>query len=230
MSRPDPERYPLIPWPRSIDTRPGQAPPGTAPIVERDARLGPEAFTLEVSERAINVLAGDDQGVRHAQRALRQLTREDGSARGAPNSQQAADFLAGKFQLGYRPWGIGNPHPSASLARPIREFSLTASGGGSKYPAKHTTDVAGAVDFDALLNEMVEGFDTEKQKPAVTKAALAFNELLPAIPLWERALNSPVNDQARVTGWPPLTDEIFKNSSADNPVSILILDGTLKAK
>lgn len=150
--------------------------------------------------------------------------------RGAPNSQQAADFLAGKFQLGYRPWGIGNPHPSASLARPIREFSLTASGGGSKYPAKHTTDVAGAVDFDALLNEMVEGFDTEKQKPAVTKAALAFNELLPAIPLWERALNSPVNDQARVTGWPPLTDDIFKNSSADNPVSILILDGTLKAK
>jgi len=110
------------------------------------------------------------------------------------------------------------------------KFRLTESGGGSKRPAKHTTDVVGAVDFDALLNGMVEGFDTEERKPAATKAALAFDELLPAIPLWERALNIPVNDQARVTGWPSLTDDIFKRSGADSPVTILILDGTLKAK
>jgi peptide/nickel transport system substrate-binding protein len=150
--------------------------------------------------------------------------------RGSPNSQQSADFLAGKFQIGFRPWGIGNPHPQASITRPIREFSLTASGGGSKYPAVHKTDAVGEIDWGKLLDESIAGFDAEKQKPAVTKMALAFNELLPCVPLWERALNSPVNDQARVTGWPPLTDDIFKNSGADNPVALLIMDGTLKAK
>jgi peptide/nickel transport system substrate-binding protein len=150
--------------------------------------------------------------------------------RGSPNSQQAADFTAGKFQIGFRPWGIGNPHPQASLTRPIREFNLTASGGGMKYPAVQKTDAVGEVDFAKLLDESIAGFDAEQQKPAITKLALAFNELLPAVPLWERALNSPVNDQARVTGWPPLTDDIFLNSGADNPVALLIMDGTLKAK
>jgi len=83
MSRPDPERYPLVPWPRSIVARPGQAPRGTAPSMERDARLGPEAFTLEVSEQAAGIRAGDDRGVMHARRALRRGTpRYDGTPHG----------------------------------------------------------------------------------------------------------------------------------------------------
>ena len=79
MTRADPERYPLIPWPRSIEPREGSAAAGTAHAVERAGELGPEAFSLEVSETAIRIRAGDERGVLHARRALRQLARDDGS-------------------------------------------------------------------------------------------------------------------------------------------------------
>lgn len=79
MERADAERYPLIPWPRRIEPRDGHAPAGTPLTLARDAGLGPEAFTLEVDDGAIRVAAGDERGALHAQRALRQLTREDGS-------------------------------------------------------------------------------------------------------------------------------------------------------
>jgi len=149
--------------------------------------------------------------------------------RGAPRSTQGPDFLAGKFTLSLNAWGSGsNPHPQPSMVRPIREFSTTPAAGGSKYPPKQKTS-AGDVDFEALLVQ-AEDPDEAKQKDAIKRFAIAFNEVLPCIPLAERFNNAPINDQKRVTGWPPLTDKIFDNPNGDSFVIILMQDGTLGAK
>jgi peptide/nickel transport system substrate-binding protein len=66
-------------------------------------------------------------------------------------------------------------------------------------------------------------------KTAITQLAVAFNELLPIIPLWERIGNNPVLDGRRVTGWLPPDDPIYRNSHENDSFAILqLLDGTLK--
>jgi len=144
--------------------------------------------------------------------------------RGAPRSQQLPDTNDGKFQIALNAWGIGNPHPQQSLVRPLREYNTTPAGGGQKYP------VTNGIDWEAKLNQAVEGFDTAKQKPIVTELTLAFNDLLPCLPLWERYNNNPVNDKKRVAGWPDLSDKIFQNGSGDNFTIVMIMDGTLYKK
>ncbi len=147
--------------------------------------------------------------------------------RGAIRSTQLPDTLKGEFQIAINPWGIGNPHPRESLIRPFREFNTLASGGGMKYPNKQKT-ASGDVDFDALLDASGAGFDLAKQKDPITKIALAFNELLPIIPLWERFNNNPVNDKKRVTGWKPDSDPIYQNGGGDNFIIVQLMDGTLR--
>ncbi|MGH2490978.1 MAG: ABC transporter substrate-binding protein, partial [Candidatus Limnocylindria bacterium] len=148
--------------------------------------------------------------------------------RGAIRSQQLPDVNDGKFQLALMGWAIGNPHPQGSYVQDLRTHNTTPAGGGYKYPLKQTTDVAGAVDLNALIDEMGVGFDTNAQKAAVTKMALAFNELLPVIPLAERFGNNPLNEKARVAGWKPDGDKVYKNSfGTDNFTVLMIMDGTL---
>jgi len=141
--------------------------------------------------------------------------------RGAPRATQLPDTNEGKFQIALNAWGAGNPHPQQSLIRPIREYNVTNVGGGQKYP------VTNGIDWQAKLDAAVEGFDTAKQKPIVTELTLAFNDLLPAVPLWERFNNNPMNDKKRVAGWPALTDKIFQNGSGDNFTIVMLMDGTL---
>ena len=142
--------------------------------------------------------------------------------RGAIRSTQLADVNAGKFQIAFMGWGIGNPHPQASFVQDLQTFNTLQTAGGMAYPLKQ-----GDVDFAALINAMGDGFDTEKQKDPVTKAAIAFNDLLPIIPLWERYGNNPVNEKKRVAPWPADSDSVFKNGGGDSFVSILIYNGTL---
>src|SRR5438093_1264422 len=143
--------------------------------------------------------------------------------RGAIRSQQLPDVNNGNFSIAIMGWGIGNPHPQGSFIQDLRTHNTTPAGGGMKYPLKQ-----GEVDFDALINQMGDGFDTNKQKDPVTKAALAFNDLLPVIPLWERYGNNPVNDKKRVKGWKPDGDPIYKNAfGTDNFTVLMIMNGTL---
>ncbi len=148
--------------------------------------------------------------------------------RGAPFSTHSTEFNEGKFVLGFHAWGAANPHPQPSMVRPIRQFNTTASGGGQKYPVKQKTS-QGDVDFEALLVQ-AEDIDEAKQKDAIKRFTVAFNELLPCLPLAERFNNAPINDQARVAGWPSLDDKIFTNGGGDNFTLILIMDGTLGTK
>ena len=142
--------------------------------------------------------------------------------RGAISSTQLADVNAGKFQIAIRGWGIGNPHPQSSFIQDLQTHNTIPAGGGMAYPLTQ-----GSTDFAALINAMGDGFDTEKQKPAVTAAALAYNDLLPNIPLWERYGNNPVNEKKRVAPWPADSDAVYKNGGGDSFTSILIYNGTL---
>ncbi|TMC42913.1 MAG: ABC transporter substrate-binding protein [Chloroflexi bacterium] len=143
--------------------------------------------------------------------------------RGAIRSQQLPDVNNGNFQIAFMGWGIGNPHPQQSYEQTLQAFNTIPPGGGMKYPLKQ-----GDVDFEALIVQMGEGFDTNKQKDPVTKVALAFNDLLPVIPIWERYGNNPVNDKKRVKGWKPDGDPIYKNAfGVDNFAVYGIMDGSL---
>jgi peptide/nickel transport system substrate-binding protein len=146
--------------------------------------------------------------------------------RGAIRSTQLPDMNNGKFQIGLNPWGIGNPHPQASLVRPFREFNKDATGGGMKYPLTQTYS-GGSINFDTVLDDAITGYDTAKQKDPITKLSLAFNELLPIIPIYERLNNNPVNDKVRVTGWKPEGDPIYTQGGADNFTIVMLMDGTL---
>lgn len=142
--------------------------------------------------------------------------------RGSIRSTQLADVNNGKFQIAMMGWGIGNPHPQSSFIQDLQTFNTLQAAGGMQYPLKQ-----GSTDFASLINAMGDGFDTEKQKPAVTEAALAFNDLLPIIPLWERYGNNPVNETKRVAPWPADSDTVYKNGGGDSFVSVMILNGTL---
>jgi peptide/nickel transport system substrate-binding protein len=144
--------------------------------------------------------------------------------RGAIRSTQLADVNGGKFQIALMGWGVGNPHPQASFIQDLQTFNTLQAAGGMQYPLKQ-----GDVDFSALINAIGDGFDTEKQKDPVTKAAMAFNDLLPIVPLWERYGNNPVNEKKRVAKWPADSDPVYKNGGGDSFVSIMIYNGTLKA-
>jgi peptide/nickel transport system substrate-binding protein len=144
--------------------------------------------------------------------------------RGAIRSTQLADVNSGKFAIAMMGWGVGNPHPQAAYVQDLQTFNTLQAAGGMQYPLKQ-----GDVDFSALINAMGDGFDTEKQKDPVTKAAMAFNDLLPIVPLWERYGNNPVNEKKRVAKWPADSDPIYKNGSGDSFVSIMIYNGTLKS-
>lgn len=159
----------------------------------------------------------------HAQKALNSFGIKV-TPRGAIRSQQLPDVNDGKFQIALNGWGIGNPHPQASFIQDLRTSNTIPAGGGYKFPLKQ-----GAVDFDALIIKMGEGFDTNAQKAPVTEATIAFNDLLPIVPLWERYGNNPVNEKKRVTGWAPDSDPIYKNAfGQDNFTVHQIMMGKLR--
>ena len=149
--------------------------------------------------------------------------------RGAIRSTQLPDFNAGKFQIAMNSWGLPHPHPQQSFARPLRDWNKDAPGGGMKYPLVQQWS-GGQINFDMLLDDAITGFDTNKQKDPVSKIAMAFNELLPCVPIYERLNNNPINDQVRVAGWPNLDDKIFQQGGGDNFTIVMIMDGTLHKK
>ncbi|MDQ3811023.1 MAG: ABC transporter substrate-binding protein [Chloroflexota bacterium] len=148
--------------------------------------------------------------------------------RGVQNIQHPVDVNEGRFQLAYRNWGTASPHPQFSYIEDLKVRNTDQPQGGMKYPLKQETS-SGAIDFDELITRSGEGFDDAAQKAAVSKMAVAFNELLPIVPMFERYGNNPVLEGKRVTGWLPPEHPIYKNPhSVDNFVIMMIMDGTLK--
>jgi peptide/nickel transport system substrate-binding protein len=94
------------------------------------------------------------------------------------------------------------------------------------FPLTQTTS-QGELDLGALTDQAGLGNDEEGQREIVNQLALAYNELLPQIPLWERYGNNPV-PEIRVTGWPADDDPVYLNGPGADPFTIvLLLNGTL---
>jgi peptide/nickel transport system substrate-binding protein len=154
------------------------------------------------------------------------------SFRGVNFQQHPVDVRAGDFQMAIRAWGAGNPHPHFSYDINFNSFNFTGgeqaatAGPGMNFPLTQTTS-QGELDLGALTDQAGLGNDEEGQREIVNQLALAYNELLPQIPLWERYGNNPV-PEIRVTGWPADDDPVYLNGPGADPFTIvLLLNGTL---
>ncbi|GAA4978168.1 hypothetical protein GCM10023317_00250 [Actinopolymorpha pittospori] len=149
-------------------------------------------------------------------------------------TQQPIDVDKGRFELAIQAWGAGEPHPHFSFAADLFTHNIPIAanqgGKGMDFPLEQDTEAFGRIDLAKTVNAAGQGLDEAAQKSNVARAAIAFNELLPIVPLWERYGNNPVLDE-RVTGWPKQDDPILLNSPySDNFVTMLMLRGTLRPK
>jgi peptide/nickel transport system substrate-binding protein len=166
-----------------------------------------------------------------AENAAEQLT-DFGIAttfRGVEFRQHPIEVNQGNFEMAIRAWGSGNPHPHFSFVADWFTHNIEAAEGpGMSFPMVQETECCGEVDLEALTENMTIGLDVETQRALVNTGALAFNELLPIVPLWERLGNNPVQDGLHTCGWPEDGAPIYKNSPyVDNFAVMLILDGSL---
>jgi len=155
--------------------------------------------------------------------------------RGITFTQHDIDVQDGKFEMAIRAWGAGNPHPNFSFNFNLRTpYNQTISGvgdpakAGISFPLVQQTDVLGEVDLNAMVVESGAGADMAAQKAVINDLALAYNELLPQIPLWERYGNNPA-PAIRITGWPEDGDPVYQNGTYNDPfVIVLLLTGQLQ--
>ena len=153
------------------------------------------------------------------------------TARGVNFQQIGTEVDQGNFEMAIQGWGAGNPHPQFALSTDLflHNYVQATAGKGMNFPMKQMLD-GKEVDLEQIVVQSADGLDLEAQKEKVAVAATAFNQLLPIIPLWERYGNSPLLD-TRVTGAPDDTDPIWKNALyGDNPIVMMILDGTIHPK
>ena len=153
--------------------------------------------------------------------------------RGVNFQQHPVDVRAGDFQLAIRDWGAGNPHPHFAFNTNFNSYNFTGgtdaatAGDGMNFAMVQPTSL-GELDLATLVDESGKGGDMAAQQDQVNTLALAYNELLPQIPLWERYGNNPA-PQVRVSGWPADGDPIYNNGPYGDPfVVVLLLNGTLK--
>ncbi len=160
--------------------------------------------------------------------------------RGINFQQMPIDVNEGNYQLAMRGWGAGNPHPQFSYELNFTQHNAAFSGVGSGsgavgsvdnpgmyFDMNVSTESVGDLNISELLQQAGTGGDAEAQKEVLGTLALAYNELLPQIPLYERYGNNPVPSRY-AAGWLPEDDPIYLNSPyTDSFVVLQILDGTL---
>jgi peptide/nickel transport system substrate-binding protein len=95
------------------------------------------------------------------------------------------------------------------------------------FPLKQTL-ASGPVDLKAIVDKSAQGLNLDEQKKNVTAAALAYNELLPAVPLFERYGNNAALEGVRVAKFPADDDKILLNAPyADNFVIMYMYQGKI---
>ncbi len=141
----------------------------------------------------------------------------------------ADQFGKGDFELGINAWGTGNPHPYFSYVLDLFSNNTEAPGGGMHFPLKQKVPGMGEVDLRSLVIKSAEGLQADEQKQTVTQLAKAYDYLLPQVPLAERYGGCAVLEGVRVTGWPPMSDPLWKQPVYNDSFVVLwILDGTLR--
>jgi len=147
--------------------------------------------------------------------------------------QQAQDVYDGNFQMAIRNWGTSSPFPGESYLQPYNVYNgqgvLAGEGkGGGMHFDVNVTYSGGTLNvYDAAIKSE-QGLDVDAQKAIVDQLALSFNELLPAIPLWERHGNNPLN--RKFLSAPAADDPIYINpwgTASDGFIPYLILTGKI---
>ena len=154
----------------------------------------------------------------------------DVTARGVQFQQHPNEIYDGNFELAIRNWGLGDPIPARSYLEAYNryngqgELAGEAGGGGMGFDVNVSYSGGDANVFD-LSNASSQGVDRDEQAEIITQLALSYNELLPAIPLWERYTNNSLNRS--FISVPDASDPIYANfgGGADNWMTYLILTG-----
>jgi peptide/nickel transport system substrate-binding protein len=152
--------------------------------------------------------------------------------RGITFTQLNPDVLAGKFDLAIQGWGASNhPHPYFAFVQDLYTFNYViaanSGGKGMNFPLKQEL-ASGPVDLQAVVEKSAQGLNLDEQKKNVTTAAMAYNELLPEVPLFERYGNNPALEGVRVAKFPADDDKILLNAPyADNFVIMYLYLGKI---
>ncbi|NGN67902.1 ABC transporter substrate-binding protein [Streptomyces sp. A7024] len=139
----------------------------------------------------------------------------------------------GNFELCIQAWGASqHPHPHFSFAADLFIHNIpiarNAGGRGMGFELKVDTEETGKIDLEKVVNMSGEGLNEDEQKKNVTAAALAFNDLLPIIPIFERYGNNPVLEGPRVKKFPGDAEPIMQNAPyGDNAVVMGLLDSSI---
>ncbi|PMC74584.1 ABC transporter substrate-binding protein [Brachybacterium sp. UMB0905] len=155
------------------------------------------------------------------------------TARALDEKQAPIDIDKGDFEMAIQAWGSSaHPHPHFSFVTDlfVHNIPLAKNQGGRGYdfPLQDVETSEGTVDLEELVTRSGQGLDEEEQKKNISAVALAFNELLPIIPLFERYGNNPALEGVRVQGFPTEDDPILENAPyADNFVVLKMLRGEI---
>lgn len=149
-------------------------------------------------------------------------------------TQQPIDVDQGNFDFAIRGWGNStNPHPHFSYSTAFfthNTLAVNNGGTGTQFPLQTTSEAVGDVDLEAMVVESAEGMSIDVQKEKVAAMALVYNELLPAIPMWERFGNNCALEGVRVVAWPAEGDPLLKQSFyADNIPAMMLFQGLMEA-
>ncbi len=154
----------------------------------------------------------------------------DISARGVQFQQHPQDIYASNFEMAIRNWGLGDPIPGRSYLQAYNRYNgqgqMAGEGAGAGMNFDNNVDYSGGmVNVFDLSNQSSQGVDKGAQAELVTQLAVSYNELLPAIPLWERYTNNALNRNFIMV--PDSSDSVFANfgGGADNWMTTLILTG-----
>jgi peptide/nickel transport system substrate-binding protein len=132
--------------------------------------------------------------------------------------------------MAIRNWGLGDPIPARSFLEAYNryngqgELAGEGAGGGMGFDV-NVSYSGGDINVFELSNASSEGVDAAAQAEIVTELAISYNELLPAIPLWERYTNNSLN--RNFISVPDAGDAVYANfgGGADNWMTYLILTG-----
>jgi len=152
------------------------------------------------------------------------------TARRVQFQQHPLEIYDSNFEMAIRNWGLGDPIPGRSFLQPYNryngqgEFAGETGGSGMNFEV-NVSYSGGDVNVFDLSNASSQGVDREAQAELVTQLAVSYNELLPAIPLWERYTNNSLN--RNFISVPDASDPVFANfgGGADNWMTYLILTG-----
>ncbi|WP_114856190.1 ABC transporter substrate-binding protein [Brachybacterium sp. YJGR34] len=155
------------------------------------------------------------------------------TARGLDDKQAPIDIDKGDFEMAIQSWGSStHPHPHFSFVTDLFTHNIPIAknqgGKGYGFPLQDVETSEGTVDLEALVTKSGQGLDFEEQRENVSTVALAFNELLPIIPIFERYGNNPALEGVRVQGFPAEDDPILQNAPyADNFVVLKMFRGEI---